>query len=328
MKAAIIIPVTRPGNTLNQCINKLLLMQDLNFEIILVGNVKSIQLDSSVPIVCIYESNLNGSLRRNIGAFHTDAEILCFIDDDVQVPEDWLSNIKKILKEHPNYIIGGPNIEGRKELKYQIPAVITASVLSEGLISHQSALSAPKKAGIHDLPLCNLSMKRDVFISIGGFNDKISHFLDDVEFNFAAVQKGYPLYLFPELTVQHDIRPFFLPFYRYKLKTRQQIGKNFIFFFELYKDSLGIKMVLLSYLLIPLMLIITPQIFIALLVMYCAVLSAASIQHLKKHKIFVLFPLFIFLTHLTVYSGFTLGLLAGIMNFNQRREYIKLKRNM
>lgn len=330
-KVSVIIPVSRSSESLYKCLNSLAKQVMTDFELILVGETDNIKIPENLNVITINEKNTSPSIRRNIAVKVSKGKILCFLDDDTEVSEDYLMKIVKRIDKDEKMIIGGPNYDKRKEYRYRFSSAIQSCFLTEGLLSHKEMKSTKKEVGIHDLPLCNIAMSREIYNRIGGFNEKISYYLDDVEFHYIAKKLGYKLVSYQDLEIQHDIRPSFLPYFKYKWNSRYEIGKVFPIYYELYLDSFQIKAVLLSYILFTLFIFLIflypTLIFIPsfLIILYITLLLISALLYYKDVTVSILLPFGIFITHLAMYFGFTIGLIKGILNYSELKKLLSQK---
>jgi GT2 family glycosyltransferase len=313
---SIIIPVSRDETVLRRCLASLETLSYHNFEVLLIAQKEVLTSNSKLTTKSIVTDQASPSIKRNIAVKAAEGEILAFIDDDVQVQADWLSKIVDLLSTNGQLIVGGPNIELRKEYPYRIASAIQQNPLTEGLISHRKLSTEYQVVGIHDLPLCNLALTKQAFNHIGGFNEEISYYLDDVEFLYIAKHLGYRLESHKALAVQHDIRPAMIAYLKYKLKSRYEIGRVFPLYHCCYADALQIKLVFLSYIFIPISYLLFPaSLFFLLFALYYIVVFLSTLKKKETLSDLLVIPLGVVLTHLAMYLGFTAGLLAGIYHF-------------
>jgi len=329
---SVIIPVTRSSSSLDACLKALSaqeLASDISLEIVLVGVIaETFSSCNNARLKYIEESQMSASVRRNQGVKNCSGDILCFIDDDVRVGPHWLMNIITHLQKNPNDIIGGPNIDARSDYPFRLAAALQANPLTEGLHSHRALdTDQGRQVSIHDLPLCNVAMHRSVCEHVGGYNEEISHYLDDVEFNYIASKLGHRLMLYKDLTVQHDIRPMFLPFFTYKWETRKVIGQVFPVYACLYLDSLSIKLVLASYIFLALIIIFGASAWIPFLgIGYALAIVMAAGLYLKDTPVFLGLLVSLPVTHIIMYSGFTFGLIDGLCHFKKLNPWMAVKK--
>ena len=230
------------------------------------------------------------------------------------------------MKENTGHILGGPNKDMRSDFRFRLPRAIQENFLTEGLISHSALKEDSREVGIHDMPLCNMAMLRKTFEEIGGFNEKVTYYLDDVELNYIAVKLGHKLVMCNNLTVQHNIRPAFLPYFWYKWKTRKIIGEVFPVYYCLYLDSFQIKTVLFSYFVVPMLFLwCGTKPFILLGSIYFIGIIVSSLKYIRDWPVFICLPASLCITHVMMYSGFTAGLLNGICGFFNLKKLISQK---
>ncbi len=321
---SIIIPVSRNDEILQRCLESLKTLYEPPTEVLIVGSRKPEVLMQGLNITFIECVERSPSIRRNLGVRNAKGDIFCFIDDDVQVTPGWLSGIVSILSKNPDEIIGGPNRDFRKDFRFRYPSAIQANILTEGILSRKKMSTTKRSVGIHDLPLCNVAMRKHVFEKVGGFNEYIPYFLDDVEFNFIAENQDIHLMLYDKLEVGHDIRPAWWPYLKYKFLTRWEIGKIMPIYSCLYTKSFQIKLVFATYLLIPI-LFIDYRIFGFAVFIYLFVLCASALPFRKDIPVFLLLPAGVFATQCLMYTGFTAGIIWGYMNYLKLRRLIPQK---
>ena len=328
---SIIIPISRWEETVH-CLESLARQTTDNFEVILVGDPGEpcpLDLNFPFPQTYIEADAKHPARKRNLAARQSQGAYLTFIDDDTVIPPHWTLALANILKEYPEALVGGPNRDNRPDFRFLFPQAIQEHPLLEGLKSHSPLKEYLLEVNRHNLPLCNLTVKREIFDQIGGFNDKVSYFLDDVEFNYIAQKLGYSLYLCSGLEIQHNIRPALFPYLSYKYFSRKEIGKVCLQFYELYQDSCQIKLILLSYIILPILLMVGYRYTFLILLLfftYFPLLYLSSWRYVTQPIIFILLPFGVFFTQLFSYVGFTLGLLQGIIDYFVNKEYIQIKK--
>ena len=130
-----------------------------------------------------------GSTRgggKNIGIKKATGDVIVFLDDDVEVTKDWLSELLKSLK-HSDAVAGwSPNPNGK-----DLPRV---SIDIEG----QDIT----------LPSCNIAYKKEVFSKVGFFDEGMVT-AEDIDFNYRCIQNGFTIGYNPRMKVLHHHRSTF-----------------------------------------------------------------------------------------------------------------------
>jgi glycosyltransferase involved in cell wall biosynthesis len=135
---------------------------------------------------------------RNIGAKASSGDVVCYIDDDVVAPKDWVAMISSKIR-HGADMAGGvaePIYLARPPV-WWMPRLFGFFV------------------GIHnrDMVSSNLAIRKQVFEKIGYFNESlgrkggktVSH--EDIEFRERARIAGLRLTFDKEIKVYHKVRP-------------------------------------------------------------------------------------------------------------------------
>ncbi len=339
---SIIIPCSRE-NLIYDCLKSLAAnkLGELKIEIIIIENPETTIDKKLIPIFAsqaalkIIKSSANHpSKMRNLGAREASGKYFIFLDDDVSVSENWIKTAHQILEKTKNNIICGPNIDENKNFSSNIANAIQSLYISEGLKTHK-VKEELQEVDFHNIPLNNCCMSKEIFYKIGGFNDKVDYYLDDVEFFYIAHKLGHKFFQYPGLTVQHYCRKFPFDFLKYKFYARKKIGYNAFFFPELYCENFVIRFIFLTYPLIPALIylfFLEQRYFflstISMVFLYFLVITLFSLKVIieRKDLKYLVLPIGIFLTHLANYSGFTCGIVKGLINFKEIEKIKKIKK--
>lgn len=120
---------------------------------------QSFSKDWEVLIVVDNEPTDRRCEARNIGLREAKADIVAHTDDDVSPPEDWLDNIYSVFE--PDVIcVEGP-VQGGM--------VYTGTGLYRG---------------------CNMAVRRDEALRVGGWDEKYAGWRDDTEFGWRLEERG------------------------------------------------------------------------------------------------------------------------------------------
>lgn len=191
----VVIPTYNRAKYLNACLESLV-NQDLSreeFEVIIIDDGS---IDKTREVVERFEKKLNlkyfsqkhrgVSFARNTGIDESRGEAIVFFDDDALAQFDWLSNIKEIMKAE-NIITG--RIEPIKDnvWKYFAP--------------HYNQGEKPKESPV--LLEGNCAISKNVFVSIGKFDAKLTYGHEGREFINRAKTK-YRVMYYPNMVIKHD----------------------------------------------------------------------------------------------------------------------------
>ncbi len=164
-----IIPAYNSFKTLPKTV-KSLLKQQVNdtFEIIVVDSsdnpVAKEQLESlasnRVQVICLEKKTVPAE-SRNIGARAATGELLCFIDSDIILEQDWL---KQILSAYQDGCRAGGGAIGIPEFQKD-----NSVALAQLYLQCNEYLSGTARVQKLFVPSCNMFCERALFFEVGGF---------------------------------------------------------------------------------------------------------------------------------------------------------------
>ncbi|MDB9741514.1 glycosyltransferase, partial [Akkermansiaceae bacterium] len=149
--------------------------------------------------------NAGLSAARNLGAYHASGEIFAYTDDDCVPDRAWLFWLAKSYSENDFDLCGGPNLP--PEPWDDDEAIIAAA---PGAPSH--VMLGDKNA--EHIPGCNLSITREAFEKIGGFDERYWVAGDDVDFCWRAQALGLKIGFSGAAFVWHRRRATFLRYFK------------------------------------------------------------------------------------------------------------------
>lgn len=206
MKVSIIIPFKEETAYLHECVRHCLELDYNDFEIILLPDKK---IDIKGKRIRIIPTGKAGPAeKRDIGTKNAKGEILAFIDDDAYPLKNWLW---KIVRNYKGNIacVGGPAITPKSDNNLQkASGLVLSSKIGGGTETYRYVPG--KKRFVDDYPSVNLSVRKDIFLKLGGFDTRYWPG-EDTKFCLDLVNKGYKILYDPKAVVYHHRRELFLP---------------------------------------------------------------------------------------------------------------------
>lgn len=222
IKYTIIVP-TCNGSLVNKCLEYIskLNKPKFDYEVLVLHNATMDDIESIVTLYCdkipnlryIYELEDGLMASRHRGAKEAKGSILCYLDDDSFVDENYLLGIEDTFADQSVVCACGPNIplyesEQPKWLKYFWGLTPWGDVMGE-----LSLMNLYNK--IMDVPTwfafgCNMVIKRDVFFEVGGTNpdcmppNKLLYTGDgETALSVRLHKKGYFARYNPQIKIHH-----------------------------------------------------------------------------------------------------------------------------
>ena len=212
-KYSVIIITRNRADLLPKVIGSLLKQDYENgkYEIIVVDNnsdddtasiVERFKRQCPEKIHYIFESEIGMSKARNEGAKVARGEILVFIDDDAIASPNWLDDYSSLYEMFPDIVAGG----GKIELVFQS---CRPKWLSDELLVALGHLNLSDKETVLSFPDHpfggNFSVKREKFISVGGFIEDFRNCNEEKAFFSKLHLSRYKVAYSPKALVYHHI---------------------------------------------------------------------------------------------------------------------------
>ena len=210
--ASVIIVNYNAGDFLQKAVDSLSRQIDQNFELIIVDNnstdssMENLQTDHIAnKHLIMAEENTGFARGNNIGAQHAQGKWILFLNPDAEADKDWLSQFRNAAAEFPDTVIfGGSTISTTNPSRL------------DGAGDCYFILGLPWRGGytrpIEELPgigecfspcAASAMVRRDVFLEIGGFDERYFCYCEDVDLGFRLRLLGHKPVFWPAARALH-----------------------------------------------------------------------------------------------------------------------------
>lgn len=196
VKVSVIIPARNEEKFLAQCLNSLAQMKYPReaLEVILVDNGsqdRTIEIAqqhaAALPLRILQKPGVHISELRNLGAAEATGEVFAFLDADCTVSEDWLFGVANALRTETTGVVGA-----------EMLMPVDASWVSRIWFWK----GREKRGEVGYVGTANLSVRRDVFLLVGGYDGSLET-NEDCEFCFRVHAAGFQILAIPQIAVVH-----------------------------------------------------------------------------------------------------------------------------
>ena len=147
------------------------------------------------------------SRQRNTAVHEAQGEIIYFLDDDSRVSPECLDTIGKVLADPSVAAVGGPSLTPADDsLLQQLFGSLLSSVLGAGAVRNRyRTVGSERTTTDKELILCNLAMRRSVFLEAGGFDERL-YPNEENELLNRVVARGMKLVHAPAMAIRRSQR--------------------------------------------------------------------------------------------------------------------------
>jgi len=290
---SIIIPV-KPGGYVAACEHlKKIMPDDPRYEILLA--------EGSAP-----------SRQRNLAAREAVGDILYFLDDDSLIIPENFALCSDGMSDPAVAVVGGPSITpaGDSWLQ-QLFGYALASAFGTGAVHNRyRAHGETRETTDKELILCNLAVRRSVFIDLDGFNECL-YPNEENEFLERVMSAGYTLLHVPSMRVlrcqRHTLKAFVRQMFNYGRGRGQQTLIT-----SSYSVTSFIPLFFVAYLVLSLICIKYVFLLVPLVVYVSAALVSSLLVLRRTGRLFSLLLVGLYpLMHIVNGVGLLWGLING-----------------
>lgn len=205
-KVGVVIAAKGECRDLDNCLSSLAGQTYKNYEVILVDDglgkrAQEIAKQNSIWITVIENKGNGASGARNTGVEYTNAEYVAFIDSDCIASPEWLFELVQGLESSQ----GVASCGGSQKIPDDSSWFQKQVALFMKKVWFVTESNKKNNIQVAHLPSCNVIYKRDVFLSVGGFVDKLWPG-EDIELNHRMRCAGHKL-LFNNNAIVYHYRP-------------------------------------------------------------------------------------------------------------------------
>jgi GT2 family glycosyltransferase len=159
------------------------------------------------PFEILVAEGCSPSRQRNAAASDARGEIIYFLDDDSRVSPDCLNICAELMEDPAIAVAGGPSLTPASDsLLQQLFGSALSSLLGAGAVRNRYRASGVTRSTTDkELILCNLAIRRKVFIESGGFDERL-YPNEENELLDRIVSRGMKLIHAPGMAVQRSQR--------------------------------------------------------------------------------------------------------------------------
>ncbi|MBI2109885.1 glycosyltransferase, partial [Candidatus Woesearchaeota archaeon] len=205
MKFSVIIPFRKLDEYAKEAVDGVLKQGYKDYELILLPDEKIENKWKNKKIKIIVTGAVKPARKRNIGSRNSKGELLAFVDSDAVAREDWLENSLRYFKDKNIGAAGGPNVIPKgANLWEHVSGDILGSFACGTASIRYKVYNRVKE--VKELPSCNLLVRKEAFIKLGGFDETLLT-AEDSKLCFDLKEKlGMKVIYGPDVLVYHHRR--------------------------------------------------------------------------------------------------------------------------
>lgn len=252
------------------------------------------------------------SRQRNLAAAEATGDILYFLDDDSLINPENLTSCADGMNDPTVAVVGGPSITpaGDSRLQQLFGSALASPFGSGAACNRYRAYGETRQTTDKELILCNLAVRRSLFIGLGGFNECL-YPNEENEFMERVTSAGYRLLYSPSMSVCRSQRTTLKAFVRQMFSYGRGRGQQTMMTSS-YSVTSFIPLLFVAYLVLALLCIKHVFMLVPLVIYLSAALASALIVLCRSGRLFSLLLIGIYpLMHIANGVGLLYGLISG-----------------
>ena len=255
------------------------------------------------------------SKQRNVAARMAEGEILGFFDNDSVVSAEIVSMALDVFRSSSVAVVGGPNLTPSGDSRFQraLGEALGSRFAHGKMAARYRAIGHIREAGEQELILCNMFVRRNVFLELGGFNEKL-YPNEENEFLNRVKSYGSKIIYDPQMSIWRSRRRTLGEFIKQMFNYGRGRGEQL--YLERFRSGglsclapLAFTLYLVLFLPLPYGAVKLP-LFLYLVLAFISALSS-SLQNKRIYYLFLL-PFLYFVMHISYGLGTAWGLLNGV----------------
>ncbi len=169
LKFSIIIPIRKVNDYLKESAVKIKEMDYKDFEVWIITDENDNYDFGDSRFKIIVSGDVGPAEKRNIAAKRSTGDVLAFLDDDAFPRKDWLIVANNVFKNPEVYALAGTTLTPESATFLEkLSGKILESPFIAGPNMFRYKQGATRRV-IDDSPTVNLLVRKDAFLSVGGF---------------------------------------------------------------------------------------------------------------------------------------------------------------
>lgn len=252
------------------------------------------------------------SRQRNLAAREAAGDILYFLDDDSLIRPENLALCSDGMSDPAVAVVGGPSITPAGDSRLQkLFGYALASAFGSGAVRNRYRVHGEtRNTTDKELILCNLAVRRSVFMDLGGFNECL-YPNEENEFMERVTSAGYRMLHVPSMTVFRSQRQTVGAFTRQMFSYGRGRGQQSLITSS-YSVTSFIPLFFVAYLILSLVCIKHLLLLVPLVIYLVAALASSLLVLRRTGDLFsLLLPGIYPLMHIANGVGLLYGLTSG-----------------